>query len=161
MRSPCSKESAQRYPRNPDFSTTPIAPLTILRHETITKAALEFENRVASQEAEGKSPAQPEPHANRISANRFDDLLEEEREAVQIAIRRLSSQESYDRIYRIRRATQCSYQHKLLPKEDWTTAEEVTYHFLLRPSTVDNFHHTDWRKIGYPVPSQHHRSGRG
>ncbi|KAJ4160038.1 uncharacterized protein LMH87_007971 [Akanthomyces muscarius] len=57
---------------------------------------------------------------------RFDDLLEEEREAVQIAIRRLSSQESYDRIYRIRRATQCSYQHKLLPKEDWTTAEEDT-----------------------------------
>ncbi|KAM3520954.1 hypothetical protein MY4038_009220, partial [Beauveria bassiana] len=56
---------------------------------------------------------------------RFDDLLEEEREAVQIAIKRLSSQESYDRIYRIRRATQCSYQHKLLPKEDWTKPEDV------------------------------------
>ncbi|KAM3427902.1 hypothetical protein NHJ13734_008816 [Beauveria thailandica] len=57
---------------------------------------------------------------------RFDDLLEEEREAVQIAIKRLSSQESYDRIYRIRRATQCSYQHKLLPKEDWTKPEDET-----------------------------------
>ncbi|TQV91298.1 hypothetical protein V2A60_009489 [Cordyceps javanica] len=55
---------------------------------------------------------------------RFDDLLEEEREAVQIAIKRLSDQESYDRIYRLRRATQCSYQHKLLPKEDWTKPEE-------------------------------------
>lgn len=59
---------------------------------------------------------------------RFDDLLEEEREPVQIAIRRLSEQESYDRIYRIRRATQCSYQHKLLPKEDWTKPEEVFPH---------------------------------
>ncbi|KAJ6784680.1 hypothetical protein PWT90_00423 [Aphanocladium album] len=55
---------------------------------------------------------------------RFDDLLEEEREAVQIAIRRLSDKEGYERVYRIRRATQCSYQHKLLPKADWTKPED-------------------------------------
>lgn len=38
---------------------------------------------------------------------------------------RLSPKESYDRIYRIRRAVQCSIQHKNLPKEDWTKPEEV------------------------------------
>ena len=59
---------------------------------------------------------------------RYDDLYEEEREAVQIALRRLSPKEAYERVYRIRRAAQCSYQHKLLPKEEWTTKEtDVPY----------------------------------
>ncbi|PHH61251.1 hypothetical protein CDD81_629 [Ophiocordyceps australis] len=57
---------------------------------------------------------------------RYDDLLEEEREAVQIALRRLSPKETYDRVFRIRRSTQCSYQHKLLPKDQWTKPEEDT-----------------------------------
>ncbi|GAB0137750.1 Cytochrome b-c1 complex subunit 7 [Epichloe bromicola] len=57
---------------------------------------------------------------------RFDDLVEEERESTQIALRRLSPKESYDRIYRIRRSVQCSYQHKLLPKDQWTKTEEDT-----------------------------------
>ncbi|KAM0333360.1 hypothetical protein ACHAQA_002021 [Verticillium albo-atrum] len=62
---------------------------------------------------------------------RYDDLYEEEREEVGKALKRLSPKESYDRIYRIRRAVQCSYQHKLLPKSDWTKPEEdVPY---LRP----------------------------
>lgn len=56
---------------------------------------------------------------------RYDDLLEEESEAVQIAIRRLSDKEAYDRVYRLRRSIQCSYQHKLLPKSEWTKPEEV------------------------------------
>ena len=55
---------------------------------------------------------------------RYDDLFEEEREAVQLALKRLSPKETYDRVYRIRRATQCSYQHKLLPKAEWTKPEE-------------------------------------
>ncbi|KAG9255806.1 cytochrome b-c1 complex subunit 7 [Emericellopsis atlantica] len=50
---------------------------------------------------------------------RYDDLYEEEREAVQIALKRLSPKEAYERVYRIRRAAQCSYQHKLLPKNEW------------------------------------------
>ncbi|KAI9900896.1 hypothetical protein N3K66_005158 [Trichothecium roseum] len=62
---------------------------------------------------------------------RYDDLMEEERESVQLALKRLSPKESYERIYRIRRAVQCSYQHKLLPREEWTTNEnDVPY---LRP----------------------------
>ncbi|OAQ61698.1 ubiquinol-cytochrome C reductase-like protein [Pochonia chlamydosporia 170] len=57
---------------------------------------------------------------------RYDDLAEEERESTQIALKRLSPKESYDRIYRIRRSVQCSYQHKLLPKDQWTKPEEDT-----------------------------------
>ncbi|EFZ01917.1 hypothetical protein MHUMG1_09162 [Metarhizium humberi] len=57
---------------------------------------------------------------------RYDDLVEEERESTQIALKRLSPKESYDRIYRIRRSVQCSYQHKLLPKDQWTKPEEDT-----------------------------------
>ncbi|KAG6034137.1 Cytochrome b-c1 complex subunit 7 [Claviceps citrina] len=57
---------------------------------------------------------------------RYDDLYEEEREATQLALQRLSPKESYDRIYRIRRSVQCSYQHKLLPKDQWTKSEEDT-----------------------------------
>ncbi|KAF7553427.1 hypothetical protein G7046_g7109 [Stylonectria norvegica] len=62
---------------------------------------------------------------------RFDDLLEEENDTAQKALKRLSPKESYERIYRIRRAVQCSYQHKLLPKDQWTTSStDASY---LRP----------------------------
>ncbi|KHN96565.1 ubiquinol-cytochrome C reductase-like protein [Metarhizium album ARSEF 1941] len=57
---------------------------------------------------------------------RYDDLVEEERESTQIALKRLSPKESYDRIFRIRRSVQCSYQHKLLPKDQWTKPAEDT-----------------------------------
>ncbi|KAK4032477.1 cytochrome b-c1 complex subunit 7 [Parachaetomium inaequale] len=53
-----------------------------------------------------------------------DDLLVEESEPVLKAVARLSPQESYDRIYRIRRATQLSLQQKVLPKNEWTKPEE-------------------------------------
>ncbi len=33
-------------------------------------------------------------------------------------------------MYRIRRATQCSYQHKLLPKDQWTKPEDVRWTLL-------------------------------
>ncbi|PNY25950.1 Cytochrome b-c1 complex subunit 7 [Tolypocladium capitatum] len=62
---------------------------------------------------------------------RYDDLIEEERESTQLALKRLSAKEAYERVYRIRRSIQCSYQHKLLPKDQWTKPEEdVPY---LRP----------------------------
>lgn len=40
------------------------------------------------------------------------------------ALARLPPRESYDRIYRIRRATQLSLQQKVLPKAEWTKPEE-------------------------------------
>lgn len=65
---------------------------------------------------------------------RYDDLYEEESEAVQIALKRLSAKEAYERVYRIRRAAQCSYQHKLLPKNEWTTNETVRFFPLPSPA---------------------------
>lgn len=57
---------------------------------------------------------------------RADDLIVEENEDVLKALKRLPPQESYDRVYRLRRAMQCSVTHKLLPKDQWTKAEEVS-----------------------------------
>ncbi|AEO63592.1 48c699bd-673a-43c3-abb5-b4cd75e840ea [Thermothielavioides terrestris] len=55
---------------------------------------------------------------------RADDLISEENETVLKALRRLPPKESYDRVYRIRRATQLSLQHKILPRSEWTKPEE-------------------------------------
>lgn len=53
-----------------------------------------------------------------------DDLIIEENEDVLKALKRLPPKEAYDRVYRIRRALQCSVSHKLLPKGQWTKPEE-------------------------------------
>ncbi|KAF8921549.1 ubiquinol-cytochrome-c reductase complex subunit 6 [Mucidula mucida] len=55
---------------------------------------------------------------------KYDDLLIEEREDVQRAIKRLTPAEQYDRAYRLKRACQASVLHKPLPKEQWTKPEE-------------------------------------
>ncbi|KAI1269990.1 cytochrome b-c1 complex subunit 7 [Xylariaceae sp. FL1019] len=55
---------------------------------------------------------------------RADDLIVEENETVLAALKRLPPQQSYDRVYRLRRALQCSVSHKLLPKDQWTKPEE-------------------------------------
>ncbi|KAI1165556.1 cytochrome b-c1 complex subunit 7 [Nemania serpens] len=55
---------------------------------------------------------------------RADDLINEENEDVLKALQRLPPQEAYDRVYRLRRAIQCSVSHKLLPQAQWTKPEE-------------------------------------
>ncbi|CAF9910798.1 MAG: hypothetical protein GOMPHAMPRED_007180 [Gomphillus americanus] len=55
---------------------------------------------------------------------RADDLIPEENETVLLALKRLPPKEAYDRIFRLRRAFQCSLAQTLLPKEQWTTPEE-------------------------------------
>ena len=55
---------------------------------------------------------------------RFDDLIEEENELAQTALRRLPADESYARIYRIINAHQLSLSHHLLPKDKWTKPED-------------------------------------
>jgi ubiquinol-cytochrome c reductase subunit 7 len=42
-------------------------------------------------------------------AGRYDDLIPEENDVVQLAIKRLPPKEAYDRIYRLRRAFQVRY----------------------------------------------------
>lgn len=70
---------------------------------------------------------------------RFDDLLPEESDTVQTAIKRLPPKEAYDRIFRIRRAFQV---------RDWDHREH-TYdfiHSLTHPTTV--------LYLPYPPPSR-------
>ncbi|KAF1973126.1 hypothetical protein BU23DRAFT_554421 [Bimuria novae-zelandiae CBS 107.79] len=57
---------------------------------------------------------------------RADDILPEENDVVQLALKRLPPKEAYDRVFRIRRAFQCSVSHQLLPKEEWTKVEDDT-----------------------------------
>ncbi|KAL4964809.1 ubiquinol--cytochrome-c reductase subunit 7 [Aspergillus stella-maris] len=59
---------------------------------------------------------------------RHDDLIPEESQVVQTALKRLPPKEAYDRIFRIRRAFQCSISHTLLPLEEHTKpSEDVEY----------------------------------
>ncbi|KAL4927217.1 ubiquinol--cytochrome-c reductase subunit 7 [Aspergillus undulatus] len=59
---------------------------------------------------------------------RADDLIPEENMVVQTALKRLPPKEAYDRIFRIRRAFQCSISHTLLPPEEHTKpSEDVEY----------------------------------
>ncbi|KAH8786081.1 ubiquinol-cytochrome c reductase complex 14 kDa protein [Hyaloscypha finlandica] len=55
---------------------------------------------------------------------RADDLIPEESETVLLALKRLPPKEAYDRVYRLRRAFQCSLAHQLLPKEQQTKPDE-------------------------------------
>ena len=55
---------------------------------------------------------------------RADDLLPEENDVVQNALKRLRPQEAYDRVFRLRRAFQLSMSHQLLPKEEWTKPDQ-------------------------------------
>merc|ERR1711988_116245 len=48
----------------------------------------------------------------------------EEDEIVQQALKRLSPKEAYDRVFRMRRAFQCSLSHQLLPKTEWTKTND-------------------------------------
>ncbi|KAI9855537.1 MAG: Cytochrome b-c1 complex subunit 7 [Vezdaea acicularis] len=53
-----------------------------------------------------------------------DDLIPEENDTVQLALKRLPPKEAYDRVFRLRRAFQCSLAHQLLPKEEHTKPED-------------------------------------
>lgn len=55
---------------------------------------------------------------------RYDDLVQEENEIVQEALRRLPEQEANERMFRIRRAMQTALRQEVLPKNQWTKAEE-------------------------------------
>ncbi|EAS33082.3 ubiquinol-cytochrome c reductase complex protein [Coccidioides immitis RS] len=62
---------------------------------------------------------------------RYDDLIPEENDVVQQALKRLPPKEAYDRIYRLRRAFQLSLQQQILPVSEHTKPQEdVRY---LRP----------------------------
>ncbi|KAG7004840.1 DNA-3-methyladenine glycosylase [Physcia stellaris] len=55
---------------------------------------------------------------------RADDLIPEESDTVLLALKRLPPKEAYDRVFRLRRAFQCSLAHQLLPKDQQTKPED-------------------------------------
>ncbi|KAK5514171.1 Cytochrome b-c1 complex subunit 7, mitochondrial [Exophiala xenobiotica] len=59
-----------------------------------------------------------------VTGLRADDLIPEENDIVQLALKRLPPKEAYDRVFRLRRAFQASLAHQLLPAEDQTSSEE-------------------------------------
>ncbi|KAI5857192.1 cytochrome b-c1 complex subunit 7 [Tricharina praecox] len=61
----------------------------------------------------------------------YDDILAEENPIVQKALKRLPPRLAYDRMFRHRRAMQCSLSHQLLPLNEQTKPEQdINY---LRP----------------------------
>ncbi|KAF5357807.1 hypothetical protein D9756_001869 [Leucocoprinus leucothites] len=59
---------------------------------------------------------------------KYDDLIMEENDQVQRALKRLTPQETYDRAYRLKRASHASILHKPLEKEQWTpVSADVRY----------------------------------
>ncbi|AAS54103.1 AFR731Wp [Eremothecium gossypii ATCC 10895] len=61
---------------------------------------------------------------------KFDDLIAEENDIVQTALRRLPEEESYARVFRIIQAHQLELTHHLLPKHKWTKPEEDKSYLL-------------------------------
>lgn len=55
-----------------------------------------------------------------------DDLRMDEYPDVSTAINRLPQEEQYHRIFRIKRASDLTLKHQILPKADWTKPEEDT-----------------------------------
>lgn len=55
---------------------------------------------------------------------RADDLIPEENDTVQLALKRLPPKEAYDRVFRLRRAFQASLAHQLLPASEQTKPDE-------------------------------------
>ncbi|KAL5120529.1 Cytochrome b-c1 complex subunit 7 [Pleosporales sp. CAS-2024a] len=68
---------------------------------------------------------------------RADDLLPEENDVVQTALKRLQPQEAYDRVFRLRRAMQLSMSHQLLPKEEWTKEEDDTAYLTSKIKEIE------------------------
>lgn len=57
---------------------------------------------------------------------RFDDLIAEESDIVQTALKRLDEKESYDRVYRMLTACQLSLTCQILPKDKSLKPEDVS-----------------------------------
>ena len=54
-----------------------------------------------------------------------EDLYNEDDADVREAIRRLPEKEQQLRLFRLKRATDLSMKHSLLPREQWTTPQQV------------------------------------
>ncbi|RXW24175.1 hypothetical protein EST38_g1671 [Candolleomyces aberdarensis] len=67
---------------------------------------------------------------------KYDDLLVEENPTVQRALSRLTPRETYDRAYRLKRASHASVLHAPLAKDQWTKPEEDVRYLVPHVSNV-------------------------
>ncbi|GAA5900679.1 ubiquinol--cytochrome-c reductase subunit 7 [Sporobolomyces salmoneus] len=69
---------------------------------------------------------------------KYDDILIEENDVVQKALGRLPEREAYDRVYRLRVASQCAIMHEELPKDKQVKASEDVRYFKPYVSEVEH-----------------------
>ena len=62
---------------------------------------------------------------------RGDDVISEENPEMQEVLRRIPKEELYRRQYRLKVAFQKSLMHEILPKDQWTTPENVFLLFII------------------------------
>jgi ubiquinol-cytochrome c reductase subunit 7 len=80
---------------------------------------------------------------------KYDDLLMEESEDIQRALKRLTPRERYDRAFRMKRASHASVLHAHLPKEQWTPPEEDVRYLAphIREVEKDNEERAMWDTV--------------
>merc|ERR1712002_234568 len=78
-----------------------------------------------------------------------DDLRMDEYADVETAISRLSPEDQYERIFRIRRALDLSMKHQILPKEEWTKPEEDVLYLndLIEQARVERKERQQWDRL--------------
>lgn len=69
---------------------------------------------------------------------KYDDIIQEENDAVQTALSRLPATEAYDRAYRTRIASNASMLHKDLPKDQWLPKDKDTRYLTPLIEDVEN-----------------------
>ena len=75
------------------------------------KLGLRYEKSTGLRDVISRPARDIEEDVDTIGTCRADDLIPEENEVVQLALKRLSPKEAYDRVYRMRRAFQVYIHH--------------------------------------------------
>lgn len=78
---------------------------------------------------DGPSPARYRAHqaTNYRIGLLSDDIITDEIDIVREALKRLPDQAAFDRTFRLRRAMQLQLTNSILPEDEWTRYEEVSY----------------------------------
>merc|ERR1712002_566583 len=78
-----------------------------------------------------------------------DDLRMDELPDVATAISRLTPQQENERIFRIKRASDLSMKHQILPKEEWTKPEEDIFYLgpLIEQAKNERKEREQWDRL--------------
>ena len=80
---------------------------------------------------------------------RADDLRMEEYPDVATALNRLTEEEQNQRIFRIKRASDLSMKHQILPREEWTKPEEDIFYLnsLIEQAKTERKEREQWDRL--------------